>query len=202
MIHNIVFDFGSVLVDWNPHHLYDPYFNDPEKTAYFLENICPYSWNETVDAGRPTSEAMAERIALYPEWEKEIRMYFGEWIGMMNGQIPEMEAVVKVLKARGYRLYGLSNWSAETFPLIRRDSRHYPVFDWLDGYVISGQEHCKKPDEKIYRILLDRFSLKPDECLFIDDNPQNVAAAEALGIHGLVFTSVEQLKMDLRVILR
>ena len=68
--------------------------------------------------------------------------------------------------------------------------------------MISGQEHCKKPDERIYRILLDRFSLKPDECLFIDDNPQNVAAAEALGIHGLVFTSVEQLNMDLRVILR
>jgi len=202
MIHNIIFDFGSVLVDWNPHHLFDKYFNDPEKTEYFLQNVCPYEWNATVDAGRPTQDAMAERIALYPEWENEIKMYFGQWIGMMNGQIPGMEAVVRELKERGYRLFGLSNWSAETFPLIREDTKHYPVFELLDAYVISGQEHCKKPDERIYKILLERFGLKAEECLFIDDNSENIAAAEALGIKGLVFTSVEQLKMDLRAILQ
>ncbi len=202
MIHNIIFDFGAVLVDWNPHHLYDPYFKDPRKTEFFLENVCPYDWNATVDAGRPSQDAMAERIELYPEWEKEIKMYFGQWPGMMNGQIPGMEAIVRNLKERGYRLYGLSNWSAETFPLIIQDTERYPVFGFLDGYVLSGEEHCIKPDEKIYRILLDRFALKPDESLFIDDNPKNIEAARALGIHGLVFTGVEQLKMDLKAILQ
>ncbi len=202
MIRNIIFDFGSVLVDWNPHHLYDSYFNDPEKTEFFLENVCPYDWNATVDAGRSSQDAVAERIGLYPGWEKEIRMYFGQWIGMMNGQIPGMESVVRNLKERGYRLFGLSNWSAETFPLIVQDTKHYPVFRLLDGYVLSGEEHCIKPDERIYRILLDRFALKPEECLFIDDNPKNIEAARALGIHGLVFTGVEQLKMDLRAVLQ
>lgn len=199
MIRNIIFDFGYVLVDWNPHHLYDPYFNDPEKTEYFLEKVCPYSWNETVDAGRPTAEATAERIALFPEWEKEIRMYFGEWIKMMNGQTPGMEELVKELKVRGYGIYGLTNWSAETFPLIRDK---YPVFKLMDGIVVSGEEHIKKPAPQIYRTLLERYSLKGEECIFIDDNPNNVAGGEAEGISGLLFTSAEQLRMDLNAILQ
>lgn len=197
MIRNIVFDFGGVLVDWNPRYLYGPYFNDEKKTEWFLENVCPYSWNETVDGGRPISEALSERIELYPEWEREIRMYFGEWIKMMNGQIPGAEPLVRELAARGYGLYGLTNWSAETFPLIANDTKNYPVFSLLRGYVVSGQEKCRKPDGRIYRILLDRFSLKPEQSLFIDDNPKNVAAARQMGMSGLVFTSVEQLKMDL-----
>lgn len=199
MIRNIIFDFGYVLVDWDPHHLYDPYFNDPEKTGWFLENVCPYIWNVTVDAGRTTEDAMAERIALYPEWEKEIRMYFGQWIKMMNGQIPGMEEIVRELKVRGYGIYGLTNWSAETFPLIRDT---YPIFKLMDGIVVSGEERIKKPDPEIYRILLRRYSLKPEECIFIDDNPANVAAGEAEGIRGLVFTSPEQLRMDLSAILQ
>ncbi len=199
MIRNIIFDFGGVLVRWDPHNLYDPYFRDPDKTAYFLDNICPYNWNETVDAGRPTAEATAERLALYPEWEKEIRMYFGQWIKMMDGQVPEMEDLLKELKVRGYSLFGLTNWSAETFPQIR-DS--YPIFSLLDGIVVSGEEHVKKPSPEIYRILLSRYRLKPEESIFIDDNPANVAAGEAEGIRGLVFTSAEQLRMDLRAILQ
>ncbi len=199
MIRNIIFDFGYVLVDWDPHHLYDPYFNDPAKTEWFLENVCPYTWNVTVDAGRTTEDAMAERIALYPEWEKEIRMYFGQWIKMMNGQIPGMEEIVRELKVRGYGIYGLTNWSAETFPLIRDT---YPIFKLMDGIVVSGEERIKKPDPEIYRILLRRYSLKPEECIFIDDNPANVAAGQAEGIRGLVFTSPEQLRMDLRAILQ
>jgi len=199
MIRNIVFDFGGVLVRWDPRNLYEPYFNDPEKTAFFLDKVCPYSWNETVDAGRPTAGATEERLALYPEWEKEIRMYFGQWIKMMDGQVPGMEELLTELKVRGYSLYGLTNWSAETFPQIR-DS--YPVFSLLDGIVVSGEEHIKKPSPEIYRTLLKRYRLRPEESIFIDDNPGNVAAGEAEGIRGLVFTSVEQLRMDLRAILQ
>ena len=86
MIRNIIFDFGAVLLDWNPEHLYGPYFKDEARMRHFLTEICPYSWNTTVDAGRSTAEATAERIALHPEWEKEIRMYYGEWTKMMGGQ--------------------------------------------------------------------------------------------------------------------
>ena len=199
MIRNVIFDFGGVLVDWNPRYLYDPYFGDPAKTDHFLEQICPYSWNATVDAGKSTAEATAERIALYPEWEKEIRMYYGEWIKMMNGELPGMRELVAELKDRGYGIYGLTNWSAETFPLIRDT---YPIFRLMDGIVVSGEEHTMKPRPEIYRILLDRYALNPSESVFIDDNPDNIAAAETFGIKGIVFSSVGDLRTKLEEVLQ
>lgn len=199
MIKNIVFDFGSVLVDWDPRRVYEPYFGDKERSDYFLGNICTYEWNTAADAGRLTAEITEERVALFPEWEKEIRMYFREWINMMGGQIPGMEEVLKDLKDRGYRLFGLTNWSAETFPLVRN---RYPVFSYLEGIVVSGEEKVKKPDPRLYKILLDRYHLVPDECIFIDDNPANIDTANSLGLHGLVFTSPEALKPELEKLLR
>lgn len=199
MIRNIIFDFGAVLLDWSPEHLYKPYFNDDEKMRHFLTEVCPYSWNATVDAGKSTAEATAERVALFPEWEKEIRMYYGQWEKMMNGEIPGMREVVESLKKKGYGVYGLSNWSAETFVPFVRDK--YPVLKLLDGYVVSGFEKVKKPDPRLYRILLDRYGLMADECIFIDDSPDNIAAGEALGIRGIVFSSPVELKERLTEVL-
>ena len=198
MIRNIIFDFGSVLVDWNPERLYGPYFNDDAKMRYFLTEICPHAWNAQADAGRSTAEITEERVAVHPEWEKEIRMYFGQWIKMMGEQIPGMQELVEELKNRGYRLYGLTNWSAETFPLVKDN---YPVFRLLDGIVVSGEEKIAKPDPGIFRILLQRYGRKPEECLFIDDNPGNVSTGESLGIRGLIFTSAAALKSRLAEVL-
>ena len=198
MIRNIIFDFGSVLVDWNPERLYGPYFNDDAKMRYFLTEICPHAWNAQADAGRSTAEITEERVAVHPEWEKEIRMYFGQWIKMMGEQIPGMQELVEELKNRGYRLYGLTNWSAETFPLVKDN---YPVFRLLDGIVVSGEEKIAKPDPGIFSILLQRYGLKPEECLFIDDNPKNVSTGESLGIRGLIFTSAAALKSRLAEVL-
>lgn len=199
MIRNILFDFGAVLVDWNPRHLYEPYFGDRELTDWFLSEVCPYSWNTTVDGGRSTADATAERLALYPEWDKEIRMYYGEWMKMMGGEIPGMSDLIKELKSRGYGVYGLTNWSRETFPLVRA---RYHIFDLLDGYVVSGEEMTMKPYPELYQILLKRFSLKAEECLFIDDNKANTDGGEAVGIRGLVFESVGKLRADLREVLQ
>ena len=194
MIKNIIFDFGAVLVDWNPHHLYDSYFGDATKAEWFLTEICPYEWNAQCDAGRPIKDITAERVALFPEWEKEIRMYFDHWVDMMGDPIPGMEELVRDYKQRGYGVWGLTNWSAETLPLVRDD---YPVFKLLDGYVVSGQEKVVKPDARLYRILLERYGLKAEECVFIDDNPANTAGAEAVGIRGIVFHDASQLRIDL-----
>lgn len=194
MIRNIIFDFGAVLVDWDPHHLYVPYFQDAAKAEWFLTEICPYSWNTEADAGRTTAEITAERIALFPAWEKEIRMYYDRWIEMMGEEIPGMQQLIRDLKDRGYGVYGLTNWSRETFPLVRD---RYPVFGLLDGYVVSGEEMTKKPDPALYCILLERYGLRGEECVFIDDNPANAAGGESLGIRGLVFRNAEQVRKDL-----
>lgn len=194
MFKNIVFDFGGVLLDWNPHYLYDPYFGDVEKAEWFLTHICTYEWNAQHDNGKPIAEGTAELIALHPEWEKEIRMYYDEFMKMMGGQIPGMEELVKKLKANGQRVFGLSNWSVETFALV---CPVYPVLDLMEDMVISGVEKVMKPDHRIFELALDRFGIKAEETVFIDDNPNNVKAANELGIHGILFQSREQLEKEL-----
>lgn len=198
MIRHFIYDFGAVLVDWDPRRLYVPYFGDEARADWFLTEICPYEWNAQVDAGRSPKEVTEERVALFPEWEKEIRLYFDRWIDMMGDGIPGMEALVRDYKARGYGAWGLTNWSWETFPLIRD---RYPVFGLLDGFVVSGKEKTVKPGPRIYRILLERYGLRAEECIFIDDNPKNTAGAEAVGIRGLVFQDAAQLRRDLDRIL-
>ncbi len=198
MIRHLIYDFGAVLVDWDPRRLYVPYFGDEARADWFLTEICPYEWNAQVDAGRSPKEVTEERVALFPEWEKEIRLYFDRWIDMMGDGIPGMEALVRDYKARGYGAWGLTNWSWETFPLIRD---RYPVFGLLDGFVVSGKENTVKPGPRIYRILLERYGLRAEECIFIDDNPKNTAGAEAVGIRGLVFQDAAQLRRDLDRIL-
>lgn len=198
MIKNIIFDFGGVLLDWNPHYLYDPYFGDVEKAEWFLTNICTYPWNAQHDAGKLVAEGTAELVAQYPEWEKEIRMYYDEFEKMLSGQIADMEEYIKELKGRGFRIYGLSNWSVETFAMIRPK---YPILDLMEDMVISGKEKVMKPDAKIYQIALSRFGIKPEESVFIDDNVNNIIGCEAAGIHGVVFKDARQLRSDLEKLL-
>ncbi len=195
MIKNIIFDYGGVLLDWNPHYLYDPYFGDVDKAEWFLTHICTYPWNAQHDNGRPIAEGTAELIAQYPEWEKEIRMYYDEFMKMMGGQVPGMEDLVKQLKGEGYHVFGLSNWSEETFALVRPV---YPVLDLMEDMVISGIEKVMKPDHRIFELALKRFDAKGEESVFIDDNPANVQAANEVGIHGILFKSKEELVEELR----
>ena len=221
---NLIFDFGGVLIDWDPHHLYDPYFGDRARAEWFLQNICTMEWNTQMDGGKPFAEGIAELSARFPEWSREIDMFHSQWTKMVGGPIPGMLELVRELKAAGHRLYGLSNWSAETFPLICDD---YPALKLLNGMVISGFESAArvegcaegfaakgtagsgagartsrrtpliKPDPEIYKLLLSRYSLQPADCIFIDDNPANVAAAQTIGIHAIRFTSCSNLRTQL-----
>lgn len=198
MIKNIIFDFGGVLLDWNPRYLYDPYFGDVEKAEWFLTNICTYPWNAQHDAGKPVAEGTAELVAQYPEWEKEIRMYYSEFGKMIGGQVAGMEEYIKELKGRGFRILGLSNWSFETFAMVRPK---YPILDLIEERVISGEEKVLKPNAEIYEILLRRFNIKPEESVFIDDNVNNIKGGENVGIQGVIFKDAEQLRTDLEKLL-
>lgn len=193
MVKNIVFDFGGVLVDWNPHYLYDSHFGSREKADWFLENICTGRWNIQMDGGKPFAEGCAELSAEYPEWRKEIYMFFDRWIEMMADEIPGMRELLGELKAAGYGLYGLTNWSAETFCQVRD---RYEVFSLLDGMVVSGEEHIVKPDEAIFKRLLERYGLNAAECIFVDDLQRNVDGAIQAGLQGLLFRGAESLRED------
>jgi len=181
VIKNIVFDFGGVIVDWNPEYLFKDVFIDKSELDHFLENICTPDWNEKQDAGRSLSEAIRTLQERHPKYRDEIRLYYDEWTTMLGGPIEQNVALLQPLK-KNYRIFGLTNWSAETFP-IAYDL--YPFFGEFEGIVVSGEERLAKPDEQIYLLLLERYGLSAAECLFIDDNARNIKAAKALDFHTL-----------------
>ena len=198
MIRNIIFDFGAVLVDWNPHYLFDGYFGDADKASWFLDHICTNEWNRQFDGGKPFAEGIAELKAEHPAWAREIDVYWTDWEKMMGGPIPGMYELVSDLKAAGYGVYGLTNWSSETFYRIEKN---YPVFTLLDGKVVSGDVRLLKPDAAIFHCLLDKYGLKAKESLFIDDTLSNVEGARAAGLSALPFTDARTLRADLRRLL-
>ncbi|MBR4853675.1 MAG: HAD family phosphatase [Alistipes sp.] len=194
-IKNVVFDFGGVLIKWNPHYLYDKYFGSVEKATWFLENICRMEWNLQMDAGKPFAEGVAELQAIYPEWSEAIGIYHTRWIEMVPGAVEGTADLVRRLKAAGYGVYGLSNWSLETFSQVCDD---YPILEELDGMVVSGAEGVVKPNAEIYHLLFDRYSLVPSESIFVDDNVGNVEASIGVGMPAVQFKNAAQLEQELK----
>jgi len=193
-IKNIIFDFGGVLIDWNPAYLYRKIFDTEEQVNFFLENICNSAWNIQQDAGRSLAEATKILQTQHPEYATEIAQYYGRWDEMLGGIIEENVNLIETLKAN-YKVYGLTNWSAETLPIAKS---RYDFFEDLHGIVVSGDEKLAKPDARIYQLLLNRYNILPEESLFIDDNTDNILAAQQLGFQTIHFTP----DVDLRKVLK
>jgi len=193
MIETIVFDFGGVLIDWSPKYVYKPMFNDDEKMNWFLSNVCTNEWNLEQDRGRTFAEGIATLQASFPDYVDHINAFHSQWEQMLKGEIAETVSILKELKKK-YKIYGLTNWSAETFPIALK---RFDFLSLLDGIVVSGEEKMIKPDKKFFELLLDRYHLKAANCVFIDDNEHNIAAAKELGFHAIHFTSADSLKKEL-----
>jgi len=192
----VIFDLGGVLIDWSPRYVFENVFDSAEKTDWFLENICTLDWNEKQDAGYPIAKAVEEKVAEFPEWEKEIRTYYDRWTDMLHGPIAETVEIFRQLKTNpALKFYALTNWSAELFPIALE---RYDFLHWFDGRVVSGEEMTRKPFADIYLKLLDRYNVDAAEAIFIDDNFRNIKAAEELGIPSIHFQSPEQLMSQLQ----
>lgn len=178
-IKNIIFDFGGVLMDWNPRYFFKDYFNDNEKMEYFLENIAQDEWNVEQDRGRSLAEGTEIQVKKFPEWEKEIRAFYDNWTVMLKSEIPQNVEVLRKLKNTDYHLFGLTNWSEETFPYALENYDFFQIFE--GKIVVSGIEKLIKPDPEIWHVLLERYNIKADESVFIDDNPKNIEMAQSLG---------------------
>ncbi|NJL75986.1 MAG: HAD family phosphatase [Saprospiraceae bacterium] len=191
-VRTVIFDLGGVLIDWNPRYLYRKIFEDQEQMEYFLSHICTSNWNEEQDGGRSIKEATELLINQHPDWETEIQAFYGRWEEMLGGVFEDtVELLKRIHKSGNYRLYALTNWSAETFP---RALELYDFLNWFEDVLVSGKEKIKKPDPLIYRLLLDRFQINPQTAVFTDDNLRNVLAARAEGISTIHFQSATQLE--------
>ncbi|MEW6400826.1 MAG: HAD family phosphatase [Chloroflexota bacterium] len=195
-IKTIIFDFGGVLVDWDPRNLYRRYFpNDPQAMERFLSEVNFLEWNSHQDRGRPFAQAVAELSGRFPQYGHLILAFHQHWEESLVGDIPESVAILKALKKKGYALYGLSNWSAETFPKTRAK---YPFFELFDDIVLSGEVRLIKPDPAIFKLLIQRTGERPEECLLIDDSEKNIAVAKELGFQTIHFTSGPQVRAELQ----
>lgn len=191
---NIIFDFGNVLVRWQPELVYNEHFGDEARTWWFMRHVATVGWRLRIDAGESQDACIAELQEKHPDYAEAIAIYRDRWREMLTGEMPGMRELLCQLQATGYQLYGLTNWSMETFPEARE---HFPILQMIDRYVVSGAEGYVKPDHRLFRLLLDRYGLQAEECIFVDDNDTNVAAAREMGMEGIVFSGADDLRQRL-----
>jgi 2-haloacid dehalogenase len=187
----IVYDLGGVLIDWNPRHLYRGLCEDEAMMEWFLAEVCHGAWNEEQDRGRTFAAGIEEAAARHPDHRPLIEAYFARWGEMMAGEIDGAVALLEELKDAGYELHALTNWSYETFPIARE---RFPFLTWFESILVSGEVGLIKPHAPIFELLLERIGRRPAECIYIDDNPKNVAGAAALGFDAIAFHGAAQLR--------
>ena len=191
----VLFDLGKVLLDWNPRYYYRPFFASDEAMDAFLAEALPPGWVAEMDAGKPADIAIAERQRLFPQHAALIGRWKEGWHSMLRGPIAESVAILAELRARGTRLYALTNFSTETWPVARQ---RFEFLSWFEDAVVSGEHGVVKPDPRIFEIAIRRFGLDPLRSVFIDDLAENVAAARESGFCALQFTDAPKLRADLQ----
>lgn len=192
---NIVFDLGGVLIDWNPRYLFSEVFDNHDELEHFLTEICSHEWNEEQDGGRTLEEGTSILVNQFPGYEREIRLFYDQWEKMLGGAIVQNVEIMSSLVQQGrYRVFALTNWSAETFPIALKE---YQFLDLFEDILVSGIEKLRKPQPEIYQLMLNRFNIAPLETLFIDDNLRNVLAAQALEIRSIHLPPGKSLKDEL-----
>lgn len=194
-IEAIIFDLGGVLLDWDPRYLYRKMFDDEEAMERFLGEVCTMRWHEANDRGVPFEVTCAQLAAEHPEHAEAIWAWGTRTEEMVGGPIDgSVEILRELVRDGAVRLFALTNMEAHTYPL-RRD--RYEFLRWFEGTVVSSTEGVIKPDARIYEVLLERYGLDPASTLMIDDNPRNIAAAQALGMPTILFESPEALRAEL-----
>jgi 2-haloacid dehalogenase len=190
----VVFDLGGVLIDWDPRHLYRRVFADEPAMEHFLAEVVTREWNHELDLGKPFDQGVEELTARHPELAAPIAAYRDRWDEMVPGDLADTVAVLEELYGLTVPVYGLTNFSAETYPRVRG---RFPWLGLLGGVVVSGEVGLAKPDPAIYRLLCERYSLEPARTLFVDDYLPNVHGARQAGLRAHHYEGGARLRQEL-----
>ena len=185
IVKKFLFDLGNVFFDWNPERILKPIFNDDERMNFFINNISFPLLDTRCDAGITIEVAVNDAIKKFPEFEKEIKLYYPNHGNMVGGFFQKTVDVFYKIKELNYPCFVLSNWSAETYEGMEEK---YPFLKDFDGKIISGRDFLIKPDPAIYELAISRFNLIPEETLFIDDRLDNIEAAQNLNFQTIHLT--------------
>lgn len=192
----LIFDFGGVLMDWDPRYLYRKVFDgNAQAMEAFLAEIDFPEWNRLQDEGRPFAEAVEALSRQFPQYADLIRLYDERWEESLRGPIHHTVEILQRLKEAGFPLYALSNWSLEKYRLVRPK---HAFFNWFEQVLVSGEVKVTKPDSRIYKIFLERTGLSAGDCLFIDDSQPNITVARQLGFQAVHFESPAKLEAQLQ----
>jgi 2-haloacid dehalogenase len=192
----VIFDFGGVLVDWNPHYLYRPFFDgDDAAIDRFMQEIGFHEWNLRQDGGRSFVEGVAELSRQFPQYADLIRAYHEHYEDAITGPIWGTVEILRSLKEDRYPLYALSNWAQEKFELVQPK---HDFFSWFDDILISSTVNLVKPDPQIFTLFLDRIGWAAVDCVYVDDSAANIATANQLGFTTIYFQSPDQLAKELQ----
>ena len=196
-IDTVIFDIGNVLYRWDLRCLFAKLIDDPEELDWFLAHVVTPEWHFQHDAGRPFAEMVAERSREFPEYTDHIIAYSRRFPESIPGPVEGMFDLVHALADRCVPIYAISNFGAESWAQFRPLA---PIFELFSDIVISGEEKLTKPDAAIYELALKRFARRADQCLFIDDRLDNIAAGQAMGLAGHHFRDATQLEGELKVL--
>ena len=191
----VVFDLGNVLISWDPHPAIAKAVGS-EQAALFLadEDFAFMAWNNEQDAGRSWDEAESLAVRTHPHWASAIRGYRAHFPDSIMGEIADSVQILRELHACGIRLFALTNWSSELFPVARR---RFDFLDLFEDIVVSGDERVRKPDPRIFEILKSRIGDGITGAVFIDDSPANTKAAADAGLDAILFSDTGHLRRDL-----
>ena len=196
MIKNIVFDYGGVLVEYDFHGFFARTLGSEEQADRFMAQVLTEENNGRLDkADKSFDEYIADWKRQWPQFIQAIDLLDKRYTDIFTAEMPGIATLMVELKAKGYRLLGLSNWSTKVFDVMRKFPKPFAL---LDGSLISHQVHLLKPDVAIYEAFCEKFGVKADECLFIDDKTENIEGARRAGWHGVVFTTTERLRQELK----
>ena len=195
----VVFDFGGVLIDWNPRHLYRKLFADPAEMERFLAEVTTHEWHAVQDHGGDPVEATRRLQALHPDRAELIGAFYDRFDEMCDHAFPEMAALVERLHAGGTPLFLLSNAPNLLDPWLRDAARRrHPFLGLFRDYVVSGLVGHSKPDGAIYELVCRAGDFRPAEAVFIDDVLANVEGARAVGMRAIHHRSAAQTAAELR----
>ncbi|MGM9679221.1 MAG: HAD family hydrolase [Bacteroidaceae bacterium] len=199
MTRNLVFDFGKVLVEYDFVDFFRRLIPDAKRCMQLASIMTDDETLRRFDREeKPIEELVKDLISENPAFEDEIRLFAERYPEIITGEMPGMKELLARLKGEGFSLYGLSNWCSKVYVTMRQ----YDIFQLMDGYVISSEEHLVKPEAGIYHRLYEKFGLKPEECIFADDKQENIEGARRTGMRGIVFENAAQYERELRRMLR
>ena len=188
-----VFDLGGVVLSWEPERAYGQVLL-AEQVPAFMTKINFFEWNRRHDGGLQFDLGEQELVERFPDDADAVRAYRTHFVHTLTGMVKGTGAVMAELQQANFRLLGLTNWSAETFPVARD---RFGLLQRFEDILVSGEIGLAKPDPAIFELIIHRYGLQPDACVFIDDSPPNVRSAEMVGFTGIRFTDAAQLRSRL-----